>query len=347
MNYYAVIDAKTISKAQLERSPLQILCGKECYFLVRFGTDDLPLVRQLCAKTEPFFLWDAKRRVYKLTGTSLELQDFKESWNWRRRVQKTIRMMDNTAALDRSITAQVTQPTVIADGRMPLFFRHRHSIDVKPARARPFRYTLRSPRKKGSHPLLVYLHGAASFGTNGFLPLWEYCALLPRLLAAREPCHVLIPQANPLGPSPYSEDFMEDLDDAIDRIPGVDHSRIYLVGSSMGGCGLVVQCVRSPRRFAACVAAVPWLPNLDNRSDGESPFCKPLDHTAFDALAQTPLWLGYGRDENEWTLPLFETLKSRDADVRQTYLSRSTHNYAGTRFFLSQPWVKWLFSKQK
>ena len=185
-------------------------------------------------------------------------------------------------------------------------------------------------------------HGAGADGTNGFLPLIQQYALM--FTRGRQKYHLLVPQEG-LG-SIYSDEFSEDMGDVIGSIPYVDHSRIYLTGTSMGGCGAVIECRRHPGRYAACVTSVAWLQNLENPGKDADAHEGPLDGEAFGAIAQTPMWLGYGRDERRVNEALYGALKKRGADVKRTYLKGFGHGFAGPVFWLTRGWAKWMFGRK-
>ena len=310
--------------------------------LIEFGEDALPVLRDIFAGLgrSCWYIRDGKRRIYKVTATDIELLKERHKPGENRRVLRGLRRKAKWAASDTSLCENVSEPAVIPDGRVPFFWRYKRFACVKPGQERPFRYSLRSPKGKDRLPLVVYLHSAAGFGVNGVKAVVEI-GLLPQLLLKK--CRVLVPQTG-LG-DPYCDEVSEDLSEVIASLPGVDRSRVYLMGTSMGGCGAVIECRHHPERYAACASSVAWLQNLN--ASAESEYQHPLDEKAFDALARTPLWLGYGRDERCVNEPLYEALKKRGADVKRTYFKGFGHGLAGPVFWLTHGWSKWLFSHQK
>jgi len=311
--------------------------------LVEFGEDGPPLLWEAIAAMglQAGYFWDEKRQSYKITAEGMQQwKKLKPGRN--RQVLRGLRRKGKWAALDKSLCGGVSEAAAIPDGRVRWFWRYQRFAYVRPGRAHPFRYSLRSPRGKGEYPLVVYLHSAGGFGVDGVMAAREI-APLPQILFRK--CHVLVPQTG-LG-DPYAGEASEDLGEVIGDMPRVDRARVYLLGTSMGGCGAVIECRRHPGRYAACVTSVAWLQNLENPANAANEYCRPLDEAAFDALAQTPLWLGYGRDERQVNEALYEALKARGADVKRTYIKGFGHQAAGPAFWLGQRWGKWMFGKRK
>jgi len=230
---------------------------------------------------------------------------------------------------DTAACAELSQPSVDKQGL-------RQYIYGKPGGESCFRFRFFRARGKKPLPLLIYLHGAGSFGYNGIMSMIEFAPVWLRKV--REKCHALVPQLPLRGDSYHDDAWSENLTKIIDWIDeqtgNLDRSRIYIIGTSYGGYGAVMECLRYPERYAACVAAVAALGNLG----------RPLNDEDFEALEQTPLWLGYCRDEKNVNEPLYEALKKSGANVKQTYVKRFRHGAAGPVFWLTQPWAKWLFS---
>lgn len=188
------------------------------------------------------------------------------------------------------------------------------------------RYRLKSPRGRGPFPLLIFLYGAGRNGYDGKLPLGH--AFLVRMHLAlffRKRLHILVPQ---LGPEQQydSDAFSDALGGAVDHLERVDRGRIYIIGISMGGGGVFSECRRRPGRYAAAIPAVGW-----------------ADPMWVEALARTPMWLTYSREEEPFNAPIYRALKECGADVRYIRLNAFGHKMTGP-FFTFWPWAGWLFS---
>ena len=345
MTYYIHIGAKLEGPVtRLLEPPFRVVKHvPEAGALVGFEEDGLPALQEFVAAMgwDCAYFWDEKRQSYKLTAAEMiPARKLKPGRN--REVLRRLKRKAKWAASDQRLCEGVSERTVMPDGRVPFFWRYKRFALVRPGYTHPFRYSLRSARGSGEYPLVVYLHSAGGWGINGVAVLREVALLLPQLLFKK--CHVLAPQ---FGLSnPYAAQASGDLGEVIESIPQVDRSRIYLTGMSMGGCGAVIECRRHPERYAACATSVAWLKNLENPGESADPCEGPLDDEAFDALAKTPMWLGYGRDEKSVNEPLYEALKKRGTDARQTYIKGFGHQLVGPVFWLWQRWGKWLFGKK-
>jgi pimeloyl-ACP methyl ester carboxylesterase len=308
--------------------------------LVEFGEDGAAALWEALAATGRScgYFYDGKCQSCKISAAGMEPADkLKPGRN--REAKRRLKRMAGWTAADKAVCENVTEPAVIPDGRVPWFWRYKRFVAVKPGREHPFRYSLRSPKGAGEYPLVICLHSAGGLGVNGVEAVREAPGLLCRK------CHVLVPQTG--WGNPYSGETSEELGEVIESIPHVDPSRIYIVGTSMGGCGAIIECRRHPGRYAACVTGVAWLQNLESPGKDADKYERPLDDEAYDALAQTPLWLGYGRDEKQVSEPLYAALQARGGEVKRTYLKRLGHGSAGGVFWLTRPWAKWMFGHRK
>jgi len=332
--------------ARLLEPPFRVLGYQPGAALVAFGEESLPLLWEVIAALglPDGLVWDEKRMSYKLTAAGLEPHKrFKPGYNRKllRRIKRGPKRKAAWAAADKALCDGVTEPAVVPEGRVRWFWRYKRFAAVKPVWKHPFRYSLRSPKGKKTYPLVVYLHSGGSggsWGIDGVKAVRETALLLPLLFRR---CHMLVPQFG-LG-DPYADEASEALGEAIERLPRVDRTRVYITGTSMGGCGAIIECRRHPGRYTACVTSVAWLQGLENPEKGASKYQCSLDDEAYDALARTPLWLGYGRDERHVNEPLYEALQARGADVKRTYFKGLGHHAAGGLVWLL-PWAKWLFS---
>jgi len=347
MTYYMAADDSP-AHARLLEPPFRVIehFPGVCVF-IEFDEAGLDLLREVrLSDGRPYFwLWDKQRWLYRVTRTDMERQPKKnkpgQTRRWLRSVRKRVRWIKK----DKKICAGVTEPSFIPKGRAPLFFRNKRYIYIRPGHEYPFRYTLRSPKGEGGLPLVIYLHGGGAGGTNGLKPLLQRCGLM--FTKGNLKYHLLVPQQG-LG-NVYGDEFSEAMGEVIESIPCVDHSRIYITGVSMGGCGAVIECRRHPERYAAAVPAVAMLRNLSREAGTYNAMEAPLDAAAYDTLAQTPMWLGYSGMEQKMNEPLYEALKERGADVRRTHIKlRGWFGHAVSPFVfsLTKPWAKWMFEKR-
>lgn len=162
------------------------------------------------------------------------------------------------------------------------------------------RYRLLRPASPGSgqrYPLVLVLHGSGAIGTDDSSQL----GILVRLWAqpdirANYPAWVVAPQF-PRRSSNYVMDPVRrilvsvpdpclslalGLVDSLKKALPVDEKRIYVIGFSMGGSGVINSLTLRPDLFAGAVAI-----------SGIPSFAK------LDSLARIPLWLVHGNADTE------------------------------------------------
>ena len=363
MTYYTCVAAKASGYERLLEPPFRVIRHAPGYnVLVSFEEKGIAVLQEVlstiaigCRQGDDgsicrfILLWDDNLNGYELTESDMTASEWKQRPGWRRDGSREVhsRIRQNAKIecyrkRDTAVCAKLTQPTV-RKGRISLlwFPLYRHFLYAKPGGDSQFRFRFRRVRGKKPMPLFIFLHGMGSMGYNGIVSMNEFTLTWPGLKKARQKCHVLVPQ---LGLSdPYAAELSEDLGAVIASLRRVDRSRIYLTGLSMGGCGAVIECRRHPGRYAACATSVAALRNLENPDENDE-HKGPLDQQAFDTLVQTPLWLGYSRVEKNVNEPLFEALREREADVKYTFVKGFGHVLAGSVFWLTQPWAKWLFT---
>ncbi len=165
--------------------------------------------------------------------------------------------------------------------------------------------------KPRSWPLIVYLHGAGESGTNPAELLSEGATGTPPMLAAARAEHiqeyvVVAPQTDRgWGGQKQVQNVIALLDDLLaDPRLGLDPSRVYLTGVSMGGHGVWRIGAAHPGRFAALV-----------------PVCGSGDPAhAARALAHKPIYAWHAA--NDAVVPvaatdqIVEALKAAGSSVR-------------------------------
>jgi len=347
MTYHIFVDDKHPAYARLTAPPMHVVYQKkEVGALLRFDEAGLALLREVGGE---FYIWDTKRVGYVVTDANVKPheRDFMPFKRLRvilmmRRMPRVKARWNRVIARNRAVCQAMKEPGIIPNGRVPLFFWHKRYIYARPDWERPMRYSLRSPRGNRDYPLVIFLHGGGSHGLSGFKPMIDYAALRCQLRFSRQKYHALIPQAG------YAFDWNTDeftlgINAVLDSLSNVDRKRVYITGISYGGYGAIMECCRSPERYAACLSCVPWLQNLKNNGE---PY-QQLDGAALNALVRTPMWLACSRFEKQLAEPLYEALKAKRANVRFSYVKGFGHISATPVFSLTQPWAKWLFSHKK
>jgi len=117
-------------------------------------------------------------------------------------------------------------------------------------------YGGRSLKAKQRYPVVVYLHGRGSGGTDNEKNL-QGAALkfAERDFYKDHPSFVIVPQCpddNTGWRGAYLDDIIGLIEEALENLP-VDKDRIYITGVSMGGYGTWSALAHSPKLFAAAV----------------------------------------------------------------------------------------------
>ncbi len=227
----------------------------------------------------------------------------------------------------------------------------------------PYRYF--TPRLKDGErvPLVLFLHGADTTGTDNenHIIYHDVATIFADEKWQREkPCFVLAPQYHrgSYWSMPETVETVGELvRDFLKRFPAIDPQRIYLYGFSAGGVGVFAQLKAYPRRFAAALAICGATAAKDLENLKETPLW--MLHAADDSIVKVSYLEG---DEN-WIMmlgsrDLYEKLKGTpDWDLRYTeYPAGYMKEHFGVHAHCS--WVnlsekegkelrEWLFSKRR
>ncbi len=217
-------------------------------------------------------------------------------------------------------------------------------------------YRLFAPRHEGStqkYPLVIFLHGASSSGTDNHRQLtgsgfWGTSLWLSEEVQREHPSFVLAPQANPprgeawvrrwRGPeaTPATEReplelVMELVDRLVKELP-IDPARLYVTGLSMGGFGTWSAITRYPHKFAAAV-----------------PVCGGGDPAAV-RQNETAVWAFHGAGDllvsPQRSREMIEAFHSAGAQTKYTEYQDLDHN-SWERAYQEPDLVPWLFSQQR
>lgn len=218
---------------------------------------------------------------------------------------------------------------------------------------RLFKPALATPNAK--LPLVLVLHGGSGSGIDNLAHITgrNSCVstgvwTLPENQTAR-PCFVLAPQCPPFPADwtetadwtvksrPYRENTAQplamviELLDNIAKTQPVDLSRIYVVGSSMGGYGAWDFLTRRPDQFAAAI------PSCGALADGQA-----------KRIAAVPIWIFHGNADElvsvEYSRSAFAELTASGGSPRYTEYDGGPHHisvYAWTEPGM----MEWLFAQ--
>jgi len=204
-----------------------------------------------------------------------------------------------------------------------------------------------------TYPLVFFLHGAGERGNDNEAQLTHGAALfLEKENREKFPAIVVFPQCaendfwahmerteSGIRKFPYYQEPDRSLGlalEVLDKIiaeEGVDKSRLYVMGLSMGGMGTFETLARRPNQFAAAV-----------------PICGGGNTDLAKLYAQnTDLWIFHGSDDSvvlpEHSRMMYERLQQLGADVQYTEYPGVNHN-SWDNAFAEPDLLPWLFSKK-
>lgn len=199
--------------------------------------------------------------------------------------------------------------------------------------------------RKQPLPLVVYLHGGGGIGTDNLRQIsggntngthaWTTAEA-----QRKHPAFVLAPQLPPDQQwgapaadalSPYAEVALE-IVGALSREFGIDATRIYLTGQSLGGRGTWDIISKRPTLFAAAV-----------------PLCGDGNASRIVAARAVPVWAFHGA--NDPVVPvtgsreLVAALQRAGSPVKYTEYPDMAHN-VWTRAYAEPELAGWLFSQR-
>ncbi len=184
--------------------------------------------------------------------------------------------------------------------------------------------------RKGSWPLMLFLHGAGERGDN--LNLVKTHGPPKLIEEGRDfPFIVASPQC-PRGQTWRPYELSALVDDLVEHYK-VDRDRIYVTGLSMGGTGTWALAAYSPNRFAALV-----------------PISCTGDSASARRLANVPIWMFNGaKDPGVPVSAARDTvdgLKRRGSAIRFTVYPNAGHD-AWTATYKNPELYTWLLSQRR
>jgi predicted peptidase len=200
-------------------------------------------------------------------------------------------------------------------------------------------YGGRALNKKKRYPVVVFLHGKGSGGSDNE----KHLRSVPRKLVEKgfyrnNPSFVVAPQCPDDGRGwrgEYLADVIGLVNQAIKHLP-VDKSRIYITGLSMGGYGTWSAIAEAPALFAAAV-----------------PVCGGGDPRVAKSIKDIPIWAHHGVADN--VVPVVATqrmvsaLEKAKGIIRYTEYDKASgikHN-AWTPCYSNPEVFEWLFAQRK
>ena len=206
-----------------------------------------------------------------------------------------------------------------------------------------------NPEKK--YPLVVFLHGSGERGDDNKAQLTHAVAsFLDEEIRDKYQAFVLAPQCpkddrwsafkegDPaerfwLSESPTeSMKLLLELIDYTKETYSIDDRRLYATGLSMGGHGTYDMLIRNPGMFAAAVVV-----------------CSFTDVREAKVLAETPLWIFHGEDDQVVPVDnarvLVNALETVGSKPKYTEYPETNHN-SWDKAFAEEKMYSWLFKKK-
>jgi predicted peptidase len=204
-------------------------------------------------------------------------------------------------------------------------------------------------------PVILFLHGGGERGSDGLRQTGEGLGNAIRQHPERFPAIVVFPQA-PAGErwsGTAARHALEALDRSIREFHG-DPARVYVVGLSMGGYGVVEIAGSHPERFAAAVSVCGgvFLSPAAAARHGMPPFAPSADPygEAAERLKGIPVRLYHGADDDsvpvEESRLLAAALEARGANVKYVEYPGVGHGSWIPAFDDPELW-RWLLAQNR
>ena len=218
---------------------------------------------------------------------------------------------------------------------------------------KPLKYRLIKPLdyKFGKkYPLVLFLHGAGERGEDNAVTLKHAAKdFAGDALRSKYPAYVLIPQCPtgkkwsevdwskdsselPQDPSDSMQSIKELLDEMVENA-GVDKTRIYITGLSMGGYGTWDAIARYPGFFAAA-----------------APICGGGDPKTVDRFKSLPIWCFHGAKDQvvkvNRSREMVDALKQLGSPVKYTEYPEAQHD-SWTQTYSNPELYDWMFSQRR
>ena len=208
-------------------------------------------------------------------------------------------------------------------------FSERKFISAKTGKG--LKYLYYSPNTDGNLPLIIYLHGAGSRGTE--LSQLSHAGPIGELEKGRNiPARMVAPQC--CGDTWF--ELFETLIDFAENMAnesGVDKSRIYLTGVSMGAYAAWQLAMTKPDMFAALV-----------------PVCGGGMYWNAERLKNMPVWAFHGALDAdvypEEIIKMVYRINKSGGNAKITVFEKADHNAWDPAYALDEMW-KWMLSQKR
>lgn len=193
------------------------------------------------------------------------------------------------------------------------------------------KYLYYSPDNAGDVPLIIYLHGAGSRGSD--LTSLANAGPIGELERGRKiPARIVAPQC-------HGDTWFELFETLVDFAEtqanenGVDKKRVYLTGVSMGAFAAWQLAMTRPELFAALV-----------------PVCGGGMYWNSARLKDMPVWAFHGALDDdvlpEESIKMVKGINKNGGNAKITVFAKADHNAWDPAFALDEMW-DWMFGKSK
>ena len=195
---------------------------------------------------------------------------------------------------------------------------------------RELKYLCYSPNTDGNLPLIIYLHGAGSRGTE--LSQVSHAGPIGELEKGRNiPARMVAPQC--CGDTWFELfETLIDFAESMANESGVDKSRIYLTGVSMGAYAAWQLAMTKPDMFAALV-----------------PVCGGGMYWNGERLKNMPIWAFHGALDDvypEESIKMVYRINKNGGNAKITVFEKADHNAWDPAYALDEMW-DWMFRQKR
>lgn len=175
-------------------------------------------------------------------------------------------------------------------------------------------------------------------GSDNLKQLFDNLPLYKQLI--KTDCNILLPQA-PFGSNrgEAMQNYIKSIKRLADELPAdFDRKRIYIIGTSFGGCCVWQLVYLFPEYFAATVPVMGGL-------------CPDRRYEKYDIrrLVKTPIWAAHSSDDTNVKIDSDDyyaaELKKLGADIKYTRWDKYGHTMSG-KFYRTENWAEWCLSKK-
>lgn len=195
-------------------------------------------------------------------------------------------------------------------------------------------------KSEDKRPLLLYLHGAGSFGEDNIKQLAEYLTVG---IKVKNDCHILLPQfsgslRNDVKDIINYVKSLKNLIESLGKIYNIDKDRIYITGISFGGECVWYSIYENPDYYAA---AIPLMGNMPHAYS---------DYFELKNFADANIWAAHATDDKvvsiDDDLYLYEKIKEIGRNIRLSKYENGGHSII-RKFYKNENWQDWLFAQRK